>query len=183
MLYQELRITNFKRFAGTNIFPLTGNGNVTIIAAKNGVGKTTVLDAFNLVLHGSQGIKKRYLKSGFKFDDWIRKTHNTTVEGEDCQVGVQLTLVDPKIGEVMIKRDYWFEREGGSVDMELTVRVNGKPLSLEKGESKHNMAQRWIEAFIPLAISQRFLFDGEKLPDLHVSELNDEFREGLRMTF
>ena len=177
--YKELRITNFKRFAGTNIFPLMGDGNVTIIAAKNGVGKTTVLDAFNLALHGSQGIKKRYGKTGFKFDEWVRKTHNTTITGEDCQVGVQLTLVDPTVGEVMIKRDYWFEREGGSIDMELTVRINGKPLSLEEGESKHNMAQRWIEAFIPLAVSQRFLFDGEKLPDLNVSELNDEFREGL----
>ena len=179
MFYKELRITNFKRFAGTSIFPLMGDGNVTIIAAKNGVGKTTVLDAFNLALHGSQGIKKRYSKTGFKFDEWIRKTHNTTVTGDDCQVGVQLTLVDPTIGEVMIKRDYWFEREGGSVDMELTVRIDGKPLSLEEGESKHNMAQRWIEAFIPLAVSQRFLFDGEKLPDLNVSELNEEFREGL----
>ena len=66
MLYQELRIINFKRFAGTNVFPLMGNGNVTIIAAKNGVGKTTVLDAFNLVLHGSQGIKKRYFKIRFQ---------------------------------------------------------------------------------------------------------------------
>ena len=179
MFYKELRITNFKRFAGTNIFPLMGDGNVTIIAAKNGVGKTTVLDAFNLALHGSQGIKKRYSKTGFKFDEWIRKTHNTTITDDDCQVGVQLTLVDPTIGEVMIKRDYWFEREGGSVDMELTVRIDGKPLSLEEGESKHNMAQRWIEAFIPLAVSQRFLFDGEKLPDLNVSELNEEFREGL----
>ena len=63
--------------------------------------------------------------------------------------------------------------------MELVVRIDGKPLSLEEGESKHNMAQRWIEAFIPLAVSQRFLFDGEKLPDLNVSELNEEFREGL----
>ena len=179
MFYKELRITNFKRFAGTNIFPLMGDGNVTIIAAKNGVGKTTVLDAFNLALHGSQGIKKRYSKTGFKFDEWIRKTHNTTVTGDDCQVGVQLTLVDSTLGEVMIKRDYWFEREGGSVDTELTVRIDGKPLSLEEGESKHNMAQRWIEAFIPLAVSQRFLFDGEKLPDLNVSELNEEFREGL----
>jgi len=179
MFYKELRITNFKRFAGTNIFPLMGDGNVTIIAAKNGVGKTTVLDAFNLALHGSQGIKKRYSKKGFKFDEWIRKTHNTTITDDDCQVGVQLTLVDSTIGEVMIKRDYWFEREGGSVDMELTVRIDGKPLSLEEGESKHNMAQRWIEAFIPLAVSQRFLFDGEKLPDLNVSELNEEFREGL----
>ena len=179
MHYKELRITNFKRFAGTNIFPLMGDGNVTIIAAKNGVGKTTVLDAFNLALHGSQGIKKRYSKKGFKFDEWIKKTHNTTIMDDDCQVGVQLTLIDSTIGEVMIKRDYWFEKEGGSVDMELTVRINGKPLSLEEGESKQNMAQRWIEAFIPLAVSQRFLFDGEKLPDLNVSELNEEFREGL----
>lgn len=179
MFYKELRIKNFKRFAGDNIFPLVGDGNVTIIAAKNGVGKTTVLDAFNLALHGSQGIKKRYSKTGFKFDEWIRKTHNTTITDDDCQVGVQLTLVDSTIGEVMIKRDYWFEREGGSVDMELTVKIDGKPLSLEEGESKHNMAQRWIEAFIPLAVSQRFLFDGEKLPDLNVSELNEEFREGL----
>ena len=46
MFFEELRITNFKRFAGTNIFPLKGEGNVTIIAAKNGVGKTTVLDAW-----------------------------------------------------------------------------------------------------------------------------------------
>ena len=179
MFYKELRITNFKRFAGTNIFPLKGDGNVTIIAAKNGVGKTTVLDAFNLALHGALGIKKRYQKPGFKFDDWLKKTHNTTVIGEDCNVGVQLTLEDPSVGVVMIKRDYWFERIGGPVDMELTVRINGKPLSLEEGESKHNMAQKWIEAFIPLAISQRFLFDGEKLPDLNVSELNQEFSNGL----
>lgn len=179
MIYKELRIINFKRFAGVNIFPLEGDGNVTIIAAKNGVGKTTVLDAFNLALHGTQGIKRRYNKSGGKFEEWIRKAHNTTVKGGDCQVGVQLKLVDPIIGEVMIKRDYWFERDGGAVDMELTVRVDGKPLPLEEGESKHNIAQKWIEAFIPLAVSQRFLFDGEKLPDLDFSDLNEEFKNGL----
>ena len=179
LFYKELRIINFKRFAGVNILPLQGDGNVTIIAAKNGVGKTTVLDAFNLALHGSKGIKQRYNKVGFKFDDWIKKTHNTTVQGEDCQVGVQLKLFDSVIGDVMISRDYWFERQGGPVDMELTVRINGKPLSLEAGESKHNIAQRWIEAFIPLAVSQRFLFDGEKLPDLDFSILNEELKSGL----
>lgn len=179
MYYKELRIVNFKRFAGVNVLPLHGDGNVTIIAAKNGVGKTTVLDAFNLALHGSKGIKQRYNKVGFKFDDWIKKTHNTTVQGEDCQVGVQLKLFDSVIGDVMISRDYWFEREGGPVDMELTVRINGKPLSLEAGESKHNIAQRWIEAFIPLAVSQRFLFDGEKLPDIDFSILNEELKSGL----
>ena len=41
------------------------------------------------------------------------------------------------------------------------------------------MAQKWIEAFIPLAVSQRFLFDGEKLPDLNVADLNEEFKNGL----
>ena len=90
MIYKELRITNFKRFAGEHILPLTGDGNVTIIAARNGVGKTTVLDAFNIVLHGAQGIKMRYFKPGFKFDEWIRRAFNTTIEDEDCQVGFQL---------------------------------------------------------------------------------------------
>ena len=179
MFFEELRITNFKRFAGTNIFPLKGEGNVTIIAAKNGVGKTTVLDAFNLVLHGAQGIKQRYGKAGFSFDDWIRKTYNTTIEGEDCQVGVQLRMSDTQLGQVLIKRDYWFEKTGGSIDMELTVRIDGKPLSIEAGESKHVMAQKWIEAFVPLAISQRFLFDGEMLPELDVAKLNLELRNGL----
>ena len=43
----------------------------------------------------------------------LKKTHNTTITGEDCNVGVQLTLEDPSVGVVMIKRDYWFERIGG----------------------------------------------------------------------
>ena len=136
-------------------------------------------DAFNLVLHGAQGIKQRYGKAGFSFDDWIRKTYNTTIEGEDCQVGVQLSMNDTQLGQVLIKRDYWFEKTGGSIDMELTVRIDGKPLSLEAGESKHLMAQKWIEAFVPLAISQRFLFDGEMLPELDVTKLNLELRNGL----
>ena len=86
---------------------------------------------------------------------------------------------DTQLGQVLIKRDYWFEKTGGSIDMELTVRIDGKPLSLEAGESKHLMAQKWIEAFVPLAISQRFLFDGEMLPELDVTKLNLELRNGL----
>ena len=121
----------------------------------------------------------RYFKPGFKFDEWIRRAFNTTIEDEDCQVGFQLTLVDPTIGNIMVRRDYWFEKNGGPVDEELTVRINGKPLSLEAGETKQAMAQKWIEAFIPVAVSQRFLFDGEKLPELDVSQLNQEFRDGL----
>ena len=42
MIYKELRITNFKRFAGENVFPLTGDGNVTIIAAKNSEGDSVI---------------------------------------------------------------------------------------------------------------------------------------------
>jgi DNA sulfur modification protein DndD len=180
MFYKELRITNFKRFAGTHVLPLMGKGKVTIIAAKNGVGKTTVLDAFNLALHGKKGIESRYSdRGGFKFNDWVKQSYNTTLDEEDRLVGVQLSLIDEKFGEVTIQREYWFNETSEPIEMELTVRINGNPVPLEEGETKHGVAQKWIEAFIPLALSQRFLFDGEKLPDVNMKTINLQLQNGL----
>ncbi len=134
---QRIENYKFQEVCWNKYISTKGDGNVTIIAAKNGVGKTTVLDAFNLALHGALGIKKRYhYNPGFKFDDWLKKTHNTTVTGEDCNVGVQLTLEDQSVGTILIKRDYWFERAGGPVEMELTVRINGKPTGFRRWRIK-----------------------------------------------
>ena len=71
MKFNRLRMKNFKRFAGNHSIPLSGDGTVTVIAAENGVGKTTILDAFFLCLHGKKGMKLRKKKTAFQFEDWL----------------------------------------------------------------------------------------------------------------
>ena len=77
-----------------------------------------------------------------------KKFHNTlllqVMIEEEINTWIQL--------KKSFKRDITGLREkGGSVDMELTVRIDGKPFSLEEGESKHNIeAISFIEAFIPI---------------------------------
>ena len=43
VLFTQLKVENFKRFKGEHILPLHGKGPITVIAAENGVGKTTLL--------------------------------------------------------------------------------------------------------------------------------------------
>ena len=52
--FTAIHIENFKRFCGEHRIPLAGKGRINVIAAENGVGKTTVLDAFYLALHGKK---------------------------------------------------------------------------------------------------------------------------------
>ena len=58
VLFTQLKVENFKRFKGEHTLPLRGEGPITVIAAEMG-GKTTVLDAFYLALHGEKGMKQR----------------------------------------------------------------------------------------------------------------------------
>ena len=46
--FTRLSMRNFKRFSGEHHIPLNGDGRVTIIAAKNGLGKTTIMDAIHV---------------------------------------------------------------------------------------------------------------------------------------
>ena len=50
--FNRLTIRNFKRFSGEHHIPLSGDGRVTVVAAQNGLGKTTMMDAIHVSLYG-----------------------------------------------------------------------------------------------------------------------------------
>ena len=50
--FNRLTIRNFKRFSGEHHIPLSGDGRVTVVAAQNGLGKTTMMDAIHVGLYG-----------------------------------------------------------------------------------------------------------------------------------
>jgi len=177
--FTSLQIRNFKRFAGENHIPLSGEGQVTVIAAQNGVGKTTVLDAFHLTLHGKRVFKERY--PGKQFNEWIHNAYSIESEEEEYPyIQFALELSDPIHDDVRVQRTYWLlPEDDGGVTEELVVTKDGKPLELESGENKLDYTEAWIEALLPLPLSRRFLVDGERLSDFDPQEIDEELIESI----
>lgn len=60
MLIKSVEVTNFKQYAGKNkiMFSTEKDRNVTIILARNGVGKTTLADAMRFCLFGEDILRR-----------------------------------------------------------------------------------------------------------------------------
>ena len=177
--FTHLHMRNFKRFAGEHDIPLMGEGQVTLIAAQNGVGKTTILDAMHIVLHGERAFRERY--PGIRFRDWLENAYSIEAEAEEYRhIHFSVTLEDPLHGTVQITRTYWLVSEDdGGFSEEIGVVTNGKQLELEAGENRNQFAESWVEALLPRPVTRRFLVDGERLSEFDPRDIDTELIEGL----
>ena len=175
--FSKLSMTNFKRFSGENHIPLMGTGRVTVIAAKNGLGKTTIMDAIHVSLYGRKGFSQIY--PGKNFQNWILNAHS--VDADDSgKVALSLQMEDPVLGPVRISRTYWLPfEEGGSIEEEAGITIRGKPLQKLPGETAKSLVDRWIEDYLPQAAMTRFLVDGEKLSHLDPKNIDKSIVEGI----
>ncbi len=180
VVFSRITLENFKRFKGQHSIPLKGEGPITVIAAENGVGKTTVLDAFYLALHGEKGMKSRKDDPTFSFATWLHNAYSSTAEWVDGygKIGVRLEMNTDE-GEVAIDRQFWLMEAGGEVTEETNLYIDGALLRLDAGEQRLPTIRSWIEALFPPAITQRFLIDGERLGTLDVRHLGQHMKEGL----
>ena len=180
VVFTQIKVENFKRFKGEHTLPLTGDGPITVIAAENGVGKTTILDAFYLALHGEKGMKQRKQDPAFSFNTWLKNAFSSTAtwDGGFGKIGVRLEM-ETNEGEVAIERQFWLEENTEEVTEETHLYIDGQLLRLEAGEQRLQTIRSWLEALFPPAITQRFLIDGEQLGTLDVKHLGQQMKEGL----
>ena len=181
VVFTSITIENFKRFTGEHTIPLSGEGPITVIAAENGVGKTTVLDAFYLALHGKKGIQMRKNEPDFNFEEWLSNAFSSTAELNSgyMMIRVKLEMESPEMGTVTVDRKFWVHPESYKTNEELNLHIDGTLLKIEAGEKKEQVIRAWVEAMIPPAITQRFLVDGEKLGSLNVRHLGESMKKGL----
>ncbi len=175
--FTKLSMRNFKRFSGEHHIQLTGDGRVTVVAAKNGLGKTTIMDAIHVSLYGKKGFSHIY--PGREFLDWMAKAHS--VDADDSgMTSLSLEMNDEALGNIRITRTYWImdESEGGIFE-ESGITIDGKPLQRLPGETRAGLAERWIEDFLPHAAMTRFLVDGEKLSHLDPKRIDDDIVRGI----
>ena len=175
--FTRLSIRNFKRFSGEHHIPLSGDGRVTVIAAQNGLGKTTMMEAIHVALYGKRGFSHIYPDKDFL--DWLGKAHS--VDADDSgSVVLALDMQDPVLGAIRISRTYWMLEESmGGVEEEVGVSIEGKPLERDPGEARAGLAERWIEDFLPHAAMRRFLVDGERLSHLDPKRIDREIVRGI----
>ena len=179
VVFKNLRINNFKRFAGSHQFTLFGEGQMTVFAAQNGVGKTTLMDSIFLCLYGRRGFQDRYSK--ITFNGWLQNALSIEAPKSDYpEISFSIEIHCPIRGLIDISRKYWIlKEEDGGITEELVVNIDSKPLELEKEEKRNDVSERWIEAFLPYSVMKRFLVDGERLSDLDTRLVNRELVEGI----
>ena len=135
--FERLKLKNFKRFSGNHDFPLSGSGQMTVIAAQNGVGKTTLLDSIFVCLYGKRGLEGRYPNITFK--KWL--TNAYSVDAPKSQFPEMLFSIDIDCslrGKITITRKFWLLSESdGGINEELLVSIAGKPLELEQNEKRN----------------------------------------------
>jgi len=170
MILDSIILENFGVYGGYNEAILTPEADKPIIlfGGMNGVGKTTLLDAIQLVFYGPNA--RTSSRGKFSYKGFLKESIH---RGTDPSKGTNITLrfhrlLEGKIRHFELRRS-WHESTKG-IDESFTAMCDGK---IDDVFTKH-----WdevIEGYLPSSISHLFFFDGEQIKDLaegsHAAEI------------
>ncbi|WP_462166766.1 DNA sulfur modification protein DndD [Pseudoalteromonas sp. GB43] len=175
MIIKQLTLENFGIYQGRHEVDLTTAKDKPIIlfGGLNGGGKTTFLDALQLVLYGKHA--KCSNRGHQSYSSFLSSTKNRYV-GDHDTVEISLTFAhttDTTTKEFVVVRNW--KTNTKDVKDKVTVYCN-------KEEDSH-LSQYWdefVNEFIPLSLSDLFFFDGEKIENLaHPDRSADLIKTGI----
>lgn len=161
MILDSIRLENFGAYGGTQEAILTpGPGqSVVLFGGMNGGGKTTLLDALQLVLYGSKAKVSNRGRMGYR-EYLAESIHRGADPGEGAAITLRFRrMIEGETRHFEVQRSW----RQGVKGIEETVRV------LRDGLPDETFTEHWeevIEAYLPVAISNLFFFDGEQIKEL-----------------
>ena len=184
MRIKELTFHNFRIYSGTNkiIFSEEVGKNLSIVAGKNGFGKTTFLTALVWGFYGRlmSQVEDKYrkdIKSNGGYEQYLKASLNNSTkisESESTKFFVEIVLVDVSIPsipceEIIIRREFDY----GNQQENLVLLIDGNENELTK-EVGYDI---FINDFIlPREIAKFFFFDAEKIVSLAEAKSKNELR-------
>lgn len=165
MLIRDLTIHNFGIYGGTHTFllnpsPSKEQKNLILFIGKNGVGKTTFVEALKLAIWGTLAINDRISKKDYEdylFNRLHRSTENSSVVDE-ASISILFDYVHlGSYNQYFIERS-WNKASNG-VNEKLTIIENGKELDALTDKEK----ELFLRDLFPPGYKELFFFDGEKL--------------------
>lgn len=163
MILDELLLCNFGVYDGQQsirLSPPSRTRNIVLVGGLNGCGKTTLLDALQLVLYGKHASGSN--RGSLAYDDYLAKLiHSAADKSEGARIGLQFRHnSEGKEHRIWVQRS-WSVSERGGVREHFEVEHNG---SLDPV-----LAEAWgehVHEYMPSSIANLFLFDGEKIAEL-----------------
>ncbi len=161
MTFDEIILHNFGVYLGRQAVSLkpTLRKPIILFGGLNGVGKTTLLDAFQLSMFGKFANCSN--RDNLAYDKFLAKCVHKAVDLKDgSAVSVRFRHSTNGVEHTFqINRSWRINRK----NLSETVEV------LRDGEYDPVLTETWhehAEQFMPLRISSLFFFDGEKIKDL-----------------
>lgn len=162
MIFKKLTIENFGIYQGEHVVDLQVKDGkpIVLFGALNGGGKTTFLDALQLVLYGKHA--KCSNRAGLAYGTFLASCKNRFAD-KDAPVRLSLS--------------FKHQTDNCTRVFEVERSWMGKGLSEPKDKVKvwcdyqydEHLSQYWdefVNEFIPLTLSDLFFFDGEKIENL-----------------
>ena len=185
MRISSIKLKNFRIYKGLNVISFLpfSNGNINIIAGKNGYGKTTLLTALLWTFYGKLmgQVENKYrqeIKYSGGYDSYLEsllnRDLNTSIDSPNKMFSVEIQLQDIAIPalpceSISIKRSYNLY----SKEEKLSILIDG----IENELTKEVGYDLFINDFIlPREIAKFFFFDAEKIVSLAEAKSKDELR-------
>ncbi|MCW8138435.1 MAG: DNA sulfur modification protein DndD [Planctomycetota bacterium] len=170
MILDEIVLHNFGVYGGRQPIKLTPGSPdrpVVLFGGLNGGGKTTLLDGLNLALYGKRALCSN--RGNLSYEDYLRRSiHRQAAPSDGAAVEVEFrSRSEGRERRYRVNRSW---QSNGSVRERLEVFLDGKhDRVLSDSWAEH------VEEFLPVGLSQLFLFDGEKIERLADLENSAQF--------
>ncbi|HDU3862616.1 TPA: DNA sulfur modification protein DndD [Klebsiella quasipneumoniae subsp. quasipneumoniae] len=162
MIFEELELYNFGIYKDKNLIRLdspTPELPVILIGALNGAGKTTFLDALQLVLYGKHARCSNRGKQSYS--NFLEKCINHHADNPEASLSLRFRHETGNFAPKDYKIIRFWSKTGREVKETVTVLSNNEADAL--------LSENWedfINEIIPQSISELFFFDGEKIEEL-----------------
>jgi DNA sulfur modification protein DndD len=162
MTINEIILCNFGVYAGQhsiNLRPKSKTAPVILIGALNGGGKTTLLDAIQLVLFGK--LSKCSTRENYSYNEFLKRS---ITRGADASEG-SIVALNLRHGFDGAAHDFYIERSWRQTPKGVVEKL----IVTRDGILDEDLTNNWLEYvdnFVPVGLAELFFFDGEKLEQI-----------------
>lgn len=166
MIFEEIILENFATFKGENTITLLPSSRykpIILIGGENGCGKTSLMDAFQLVLFGHAANCSN--RGKHSYDSYLERCINRDIPGDEGS-RIQLTFQYFSSG---VKKRYSIERKWFKKGLKIEKQFSVYDLIDDERKYNSALSHNWsdyVESFFPTQIAPFFFFDGEKIESL-----------------